>query len=343
MKKINFAIFGCGFIASVHAAAIRSIPEAYLVGATDVRDEAAESFAEKYEIKKYDGLKELLEDENIDVISVCTPNGTHADLAIQILKANKNVVLEKPMALSVADCDRIEEAVKQSKGRVMVISQLRSSPDIVRAREIVKSGVLGKLILCDLYMKYHRSPEYYRGSWKGTLAMDGGALMNQGVHGIDLIQHIVGPIKHVKSIVKTLYHDIEGEDTAVSVVEYENGALGIIEATTAINPGFDREIRIHGTNGSMELRENCIERLCINGKEEPCSTYESLGANSDPTKLNFEEHANQFKALVRLLNGDDVEIVDEHQGRKAVEIIEKIYVDRESEFKSANKKVGVNK
>lgn len=330
MKKTNFAIFGCGFIATVHAAAIRSIPDAELVGAADVRGEAAQAFAEKYQIEKYESLDALLADKEIDVISVCTPNGTHADLAIKILGADKNVVLEKPMALSVADCDRIEKAVKESKGRLMVISQLRTSPDIVRAKKIVESGVLGKLILCDLHMKYYRSPEYYRGSWKGTLAMDGGALMNQGVHGIDLIQHIVGPVKQVKSIVKTLYHDIEAEDTAVSVVEYENGALGIIEATTAINPGFDREIHIHGTNGSMELKENCIERLCINGKEEPCGTYESLGANSDPSKLDFEEHANQFKAFVRLLNGENVEIVDEHQGRKAIEIIEKIYVDRES-------------
>ena len=142
-----------------------------------------------------------------------------------------------------------------------------------------------------------------------------------------MLQYIAGPVKNIKSIVKTLVHNIEVEDTAVSAVEFENGALGVIEATTAAHPGFDREIKICGSKGYMELRENCIEKLVIDGVMQDCGKYTSLGAASDPTKLAFKEHANQFSTLIRVLDGEDAEYVNEYEGRKAVDIITRIYND----------------
>ena len=329
MKKYNFAIYGCGMIANIHADAIKSLEEANLFAVADVKMSYATAFAQKHETIAYADYNALLENEEIDIICLCTPNGTHAELALKALEYGKNVVTEKPMAITTFDCDRMIKSAKKSSGRLMVISQLRTAPDIMRAKEIVESGVLGKLVLCDLHMKYYRSEEYYKGTWKGTLAMDGGgALMNQGIHGVDLLQYIVGPVKNIKSIVKTLVHNIEVEDTAVSAVEFENGALGIIEATTAVNPGFDREIKIHGSKGYMEIRENCIEHLVIDGIEQSCENFVSLGANSDPTRLASKEHANQFNTLIRVLNGEDIEYVNEFEGRKAVDIITRIYADK---------------
>ena len=325
----NFVIYGCGMIANVHALAIKSLKDAILLGCADVKTDAAKSFAEKYHINHYETIEDVLADKQVDVVCICTPSGTHAQLAITFLNAGIHVVVEKPMAINTRDCDRIIEASEKSGAKIMVISQLRTSPDILRAREIVQSGVLGKLVLCDLHMKYYRSKEYYNNSWRGTWEMDGGgALMNQGIHGVDLLQYIVGPVKNIKSIVKTLVHKIETEDTVVSVVEYENGALGVIEATTAVNPSFDREIKIHGTNGYMEICDNCMQRFVVDGTENDCKKYDSVGTSNDPAAVKYYEHAKQLTIFMNVLEGKDEEYVNGYEGRKAVDIIERVYKDK---------------
>ncbi len=322
----NFVIYGCGLISTVHAEAVKSLENANLLGCCDVRAESAKAFAEKYNIKCYETIDDVLADKQVDVVCVCTPSGTHAELAVRSLNAGMNVVVEKPMALNTADCDKIIEAAEKSGAKITVISQLRTADDVNRAREIVQSGALGKLVLCDLHMKYYRSKEYYNNSWRGTKKMDGGgALMNQGIHGVDLLQYIVGPVKNIKSICRTLLHDIEVEDTAVAVVEYENGALGIIEATTAINPSYDREMKIHGSKGCIEMCDNCIQRLVIDGQEQPCNKYVSVGSSSNPAATRHYEHAKQFATFIEVIDGKDCEYVSGYEGRKAVDIIERIY------------------
>ena len=322
----NFVIYGCGLISTVHAEAVKSLENANLLGCCDVRAESAKAFAEKYNIKCYETIDDVLADKQVDVVCICTPSGTHAELAIKFLNAGINVVVEKPMALNTADCDKIIEAAEKSGAKITVISQLRTADDVNRAREIVQSGALGKLVLCDLHMKYYRSKEYYNNSWRGTKKMDGGgALMNQGIHGVDLLQYIVGPIKNLNSICRTLVHDIEVEDTAVAVVEYENGALGVIEATTAANPSYDREMKIHGSNGCIEICDNCIQRLVIDGVEHPCGTYQSVGSSSDPSKVQYFEHAKQIAKFIDVIDGKETDYVSGYEGKKAVDIIERIY------------------
>lgn len=325
----NFVIYGCGLIANVHALAINSLENAKLLGCSDVKIDAAKSFAEKYNIVCYETIEDVLADKQVDVVCICTPSGTHAQLAITFLHAGIHVVVEKPMAINTRDCDRIIEASEKSGAKIMVISQLRTSPDILHAREIVQSGVLGKLVLCDLHMKYYRSKEYYNSSWRGTWKMDGGgALMNQGIHGVDLLQYIVGPVKNIKSIVKTLVHQIETEDTVVSVVEYENGALGVIEATTAVNPSFDREIKLHGTKGYLEICDNCIQRFVVDGVEKECKKYDSAGTSNDAAAVKYYEHAKQLAIFMNVLDGKNEEYVNGYEGRKAVDIIERVYKDK---------------
>ena len=322
----RFAIFGCGVIAGFHAAALGDVEGASLTACADVNPAAAEAFAKKHDIRALADFDALLADPTVDVVTICTPNGTHAELAIRALEAGKHVVLEKPMAITVADCDRIIEARKASKGKLTVISQLRTSPDILRARELVRSGALGRIVLSELIMKYYRAPEYYKGSWRGTKKMDGGgALMNQGIHGVDILQYLVGPTKNIQSITRTLSHEIEVEDTAVASVEFESGALGVIVASTATHPGFERQIRISGTRGAVEITENQIVRLVIDGVDEACEAFTGASGASSNTAISHTEHAKQLSAFVRVLSGEDCEYVDEYEGKKAVEIIETIY------------------
>lgn len=329
-KKLNFTIYGCGMISDVHALAAKSLDGAELVGCADIAKARADAFAEKYGIKAYETLEDMLADKEVDVVCICTPNGTHAELAIKVLQAGKNVILEKPMAITTKECDDIIAEAEKSKGKIMVISQMRTAPDIIRAKELVQSGAIGKLILCDLYMKFYRDPSYYKGSWRGTLKMDGGgALINQGIHGVDILQYIAGPISKTKSLVKTLLHDIEAEDTLVSAIEFESGAIGVIEATTSVNPGYDREIKIHGSRGTIEICQTCIERLVIDGIEQECNKFVSRGDSNSPSTVTHEEHAKQYEAFIRAINGEDVEYVNQYEGRKAVDIIERIYKDKE--------------
>ena len=190
----------------------------------------------------------------------------------------------------------------------------------------MRLGALGKIVLAELIMKYYRAPEYYKGSWRGTKRMDGGgALMNQGIHGVDILQYLVGPVKRTQSIVRTLSHDIEVEDTAVASLEFESGALGVILASTATHPGFERQLRISGTRGAVEIVENQIVRLVIDGVDEPCEKFSGASGASSNTAISHAEHAKQRSSFIRVLSGEDREYVDEYEGKKAVEIIEAIY------------------
>jgi predicted dehydrogenase len=267
-KNVKFGILGCGMIASIHADAIKNIENATLVGVADNNVEFARKFASKHSVKAFDCYEQMLKSD-IDVVCICTPSYFHAQNAIDALNSGKHVVVEKPMALCVADADRVDEASKRNNKLVTVISQLRFSDDVVRLKEYVESGAFGKISLCTLTMKYYRSKEYFASSnWKGTLKFDGGgALMNQGIHGVDLMQYIMGGVKNVSGKIGTLCHSVEVEDTAVATVEFNNGALGVIVASTCAYPGFDRKLEIHGEKGYAILTENNLEKLMIDGKD----------------------------------------------------------------------------
>ena len=325
--KIKFGIVGCGMIAHVHAKAIGDICTAELVGVADNSYDFALKFAQKWGVRAFNDYNELLSDKEIDVVCVCTPSCFHAQNAIDALNSGKHVVLEKPMAITVEDTDKIIETCAKTGNLLTVISQLRFSKDIIKIKKLIEEGAFGKITLCELNMKYYRDPEYYSSSpWKGTLKFDGGgALMNQGIHGIDLLEFVMGEITSVNGKAKTLYHDIEVEDTAVAIVEFASGALGTIIASSCAYPGFDRKITISGSDGYAILRENKIEKMQIKGEvfEGDCSNT-SAGAN-DPTKVNSDFHKLQFENLLSAIKGEAKLLIDCHEGKKAVKIIKSIY------------------
>ena len=322
----KFGILGCGMIAGVHADAIGSIENAELSAVSDNNPECARSFAEKHGALAYESYADML-NSDIDVVCICTPSCFHANNAIEAMRAGKHVVLEKPMALSTADADEVIR-VSQETGRLLaVICQLRFADDVRRLKRLVEENAFGKLSLCNLSMKYYRSDEYYSSSpWKGTLKFDGGgALMNQGIHGVDLLEYIVGGVKDVQGIIRTLSHKIEAEDTAVATVEFECGALGVIQGSSCAYPGFERRLEIHGDRGYAVLVENNLKELMINREQIPVSDFEVVRTASDPSAVQSDMHKLQIKNLLLAIDGKEPLLIDAKEGRRAVKIIEDIY------------------
>lgn len=325
---ISFAILGTGVAAEIHAKAINSLGNARLAGVFSTNDNDAKAFSEKYNTKRYKSYAELLGDDNIHAVCICTPSGLHADHAIDALNHGKHVVVEKPIALSEKDADRIAKAVSESGCILTVISQLRFSDDVKKVKELYDKNAFGKITNVSLYMKYWRSEEYYKtGGWHGTKAMDGGgALMNQGIHGIDLLLYITGGVKLLYGKAKTCYHNIEVEDMAVAAIETENGALGVIEASTCTFPGFDRRVEISGSNGCVILDNGNIKKLVIDGKEISLpETAKIISSAHDPRKTGYELHARQIADFIAAIHEEKSLEVDIYDGKKAVSLIEAIY------------------
>ena len=252
----------------------------------------------------------------------------HAEQAIAALNKNKHVLVEKPMALNSTDAKKVCEAAKESQKLLSVVFQSRYAEDIQLTKKLLDQNKLGTLTFCDLYMKYWRSPSYFEASpWRGTFAMDGGgALMNQGIHGIDIMHYLLGAPRLLGAKVKTLVHSIETEDTAVAAVEYPCGALGVIQASTSANPGFDRKIEIHGSRGYATIVDTYLEKLFVDGEFVVNQKVEaSVGTSSDPTKMSHEKHLLQFKNFINAIFGEEKLISTAEDGYASVSFIEKIY------------------
>ncbi len=325
-QTIRFGIVGCGAIGHWHAKALQSLPDAVLVGAADGVPARAVEFGTTYGVRAFATPEALFASPDVDVACICTPSGLHAPLAIQALEAGKHVVVEKPMALTLVDADRVLEAGRRNGRLIAVISQLRFSPAVRRLKEAVDQGRLGRLVMADLVMEYHRTQEYYDlGGWRGTWAMDGGgALMNQGIHGIDLLQYVMGPVKSVSARIATLVRRIEVEDTAAVVVEFENGALATVQATTSVYPGYPRRLGIHGDRGSIVLEEDTLVAWDLLDPGEgpaPVLGHTQSKASSDPGAVGTEGHIRQLGDFADAVRTGGRPLVDGVEGRKAVEII----------------------
>ena len=318
----NFALIGCGAIAEMHATAIEDMENAGLCGVYDTRRESAESFAQRHKCRVFGTLDDLFACEDVHIVNICTPSGLHADLAIRAAEAGKHVVVEKPMAITKQQLNELVAATERYKTKVAVITQLRFAPSIQKAKKAIEEGRLGKILLADFTGKFYRSQEYYgHGGWRGTWAMDGGgALMNQGVHGVDLVQYLMGGVKSVMAICRTQAREIETEDTAYLLLEYKNGAVGAIHSTTVAAPGYPRIIEINGTKGTIKLQEDQILVWDVEGESMETGATESK-AGSDPMAFSYAFHKLQFADLIEAIEQDRPPLVDVYEGKKPVDII----------------------
>lgn len=327
MKIYHFAIIGGGMIAGVHAAAIAQMPNARIAAVYDPVPSCAQAFATKYGCNAVNSLEALLADEEIEIVNICTPSGTHAEIAIAAAKAGKHVVVEKPLAITSESADAVVEAQKKYGVRICVISQLRFSESVQALKTAIQAGAFGKPVLNSLSMRYFRNEEYYRGSsWRGKWATDGGgALMNQGIHGLDLLCYLCGPVRSVYAQYRTLLHKIEVEDTLCAVLEFENGSLGTLEASTAVAPGQLRQIKVGGTLGSAVLQENEITDWNAPAPRPDVKTAWKVNAANDPSAIDCDGHRLQFENLLDSIEFGVPLLVDSAEGCRVVKLILAIY------------------
>ena len=320
--KIKIAIIGCGMIADFHVAALQTIEGAEICGVYDTSENKRNAFGKKYCLNVFSSKDEIWKSD-CDLVAICTPSGTHASFAVAALGAGKNVAVEKPLALTYADCLKVAEA---AKGKICApISQLRFSDSVLAAKRMIDDGRLGRITLINLSMKYFRDESYYAGSWRGTFAMDGGgALMNQGIHGIDIMRFLGGKVKGVQGIVRTLTHNIEVEDTAVANVIFESGALGTIDAATSVKPGYPRRLEICGDKGSIIMEEDSIVKADVEGFSIGENKI-SVAAHSDPSAISAEGHRRQYENIVSAMRGEKQLAYTVADAAETVKLITSIY------------------
>lgn len=331
-RRIKFGIIGCGTISNWYAGAIAGMDSAELVRVYDAFPEPAKAFSEKYGVE-YDTDLSKFFSSDLDAVCICTPSGLHARYAVAAAEAGKHIVVEKPMGITSAQLDEIEDACGRSGVKLCAISQLLFSDGVRKVREALDDGKLGRPILGDVVMKYFRSDEYYRkGGWRGTWKMDGGgALMNQGIHGVSLLLYLMGPVRTVTALTKTLRHPVDVEDTAVALMEFRSGALGYLVGTTSVSPGMPRILNLHGTKGSITLTEDAVTQWDLEGEPPlPTPAESTQDTANDPSGFSVENHRRQLGDFIDALqNGTDPKF-GPREGRKPVDLILAVYRSAET-------------
>ncbi len=340
-KSYGFGIIGCGMIAGFHAKAVGDIRGAKVVACYDAMPAAADNFAASQGCKAYHKLEDMLADPAIDIVTIGTPSGAHMEPAVAAAKAGKHVIVEKPLEITLKRCDAIIDACAKNKVKCSAIFPSRFHQSSREIRKAVEEGRFGKLTLAESYVKWFRSQAYYdSGKWRGTWELDGGgALMNQAIHSVDLLAWFMGEVKEIRAQVATLAHErIAVEDTAVATVEFANGALGVIEATTAAYPGYLKRIELHGSEGTAAMEEEDIVlwdfakkgRADAGVKKRMESRISTAGGASDPKAIGHHGHTEQFKDVIKAIEEDREPAVNGAEGRRSVEIILAIYKAAES-------------
>jgi UDP-N-acetyl-2-amino-2-deoxyglucuronate dehydrogenase len=257
----GFGIIGCGMIANFHARAVNDIRGAKVVACFDAMPASADRFAAAQNCRAYHSLKEMLADPAVDVVTIGTPSGAHMEPAVAAARAGKHVIVEKPLEITLKRCDTIIRECEKSKVKLSAIFPSRFHQSSVELKRAVDQGRFGRLTLGESYVKWFRTQAYYdSGAWRGTWELDGGgALMNQAIHSVDILTWLMGPVVEITAQTGLLAHErIAVEDTAVATLKFANGALGVIEASTAAYPGYLKRIEIHGSEGSAAMEEEDV-------------------------------------------------------------------------------------
>jgi UDP-N-acetyl-2-amino-2-deoxyglucuronate dehydrogenase len=338
-STLGFGIIGVGMIADFHAQAIAHTRGGKLVGVATRNAENARVFAAKHQVPFVTtSVDELVARPDIHVVCVTTPSGAHLEPALAAVREGKHVVVEKPIEISTERADELLRAADAAGVKVSPIFQARFGEGARTIKAAVDAGRLGRLVLASAYVKWHRSAEYYSG-WKGSLKLDGGgALINQGIHAIDLLQWFAGMPEEVFSWnTRRVYSHIEAEDTATAALRYPGGALGSIEATTAAWPGWQRRIELCGETGSVMLEDDHISHWDFRDEKpgDEAIRAKKIDAKmrsgaSAPGAISFEGHRRQIQDLIDAVHENRPVAIDGHEARKAVALIRGLYASAES-------------
>ena len=327
-KKIGFGIIGTGNIAKFHADCIEKITDAHLFGVLSKSKSRAQQVAKDYKCPVFWEMEKLLSQQEIDVICVCNESGLHGTTIAEIAKAGKHILCEKPLETTVDKIDRIAAVVKSSGVQLGCVFQNRENPEYKKFKNYIESGSLGKILLCQTSINWYRPPTYYKSSWRGTKALDGGAaLINQGIHTIDLMLDLMGEVILVGGIVDTLHHQIEGEDVAVASLKFKSGALGTLSGGTALYPGEPESITIYGTLGNIVFRGGKIVSSTVESIHQALrESDENPGSGaSDPMAITDQFHIAAIKDIIDAIRFNRSPRVNIDQAKKSVALINAIY------------------
>jgi len=338
MNPVRFGIIGVGNIAAFHAKAISMVEGAELVAVHSRTQETGEAFAKEQGCDYESTLESLLARGDIDAIAITTPSGTHTDLGITAAQAGKHVLCEKPLDITVEKVDALVSACDEAGVILGAIFQSRFGAGSQALKRAIDSGRFGRLTQCSAYIPWFRSNEYYASAgWRGTWELDGGgALMNQGIHAIDLLLWLAGDVTEVSARCQTLIRPIEVEDNAVAWLQFANGGIGCIQGSTACYPGESRRIEIKGERGSVTLIDDVPTFWDFDEARPEDDEVKGLAANakigggaSDPKAISVEGHRVQYEDFVGAVREGRAPAIPGREGRKAVALIRAIYASSE--------------
>jgi predicted dehydrogenase len=332
MTPIRFALIGAGNIGKIYVAAFAQIPDAVVTVVCDSVEATGRALAEQCGAQWVADYRDAVARTDVDAVIVATPSGTHAEVAVAAASAGKHLLVEKPLEITLGRADAIIQAAEMAGVVLACIFGLRFTVGAAQAKAAVDAGRLGRLALADVAVKWYRPQSYYNSSWRGTWAIDGGgALMNQSIHCVDLVQWLAGPVASVIGRTTTLAHRMETEDTASAVLTYANGALGVIQGATSCWPGDPARVELRGDRGTIALEEGRIVvwKLADATPQEEAAMLALEGAGgtgaADPLAIGFEKHRRQIVDCIDAIRTGRPPAVSGREARCAVEIVRAVY------------------
>ena len=339
-SPLHFAIIGCGVISSTHARALAELPGAQLSAVCDVIEARASTLSAGYAAfqplipttpQVYSDYHALLARPDIDVVDICTPSGTHAEIGIAAAQAGKHVIVEKPIDVTLRKARALVEACHKAGVKLSVISQHRFDPAVVALKEAVDAGKLGQLNFGGSHTKWYRSQEYYdSGQWRGTWSMDGGgALINQSIHYVDLLVYIMGSVAELSAYTATRAHQhLEVEDIAVASVRFASGALGLIEGNTAAYPGFEARLDIYGSEGSVIVVNDRVAEWRLRSGED-CAVQDDTASTfiggTSSLDIWHLAHRRQLADVINAITQDRAPLVSGEDAYRALQVVLAVY------------------
>jgi UDP-N-acetyl-2-amino-2-deoxyglucuronate dehydrogenase len=330
MTTRSVGIIGAGNISETHARAAAGIPGVRVVAVYGGNRGKAAALAARYQAASYDTLPAFLAHRPMDVVAIGSPSGLHAEQGIAAARTGLHVLVEKPIDISTERADALIAATDEAGVTLGVFFQDRFKPDLVRLKRLLDDGRLGRPLIVDARVPWYRPPEYYLGSrWRGTWSLDGGgALMNQGIHTVDLLLWLMGDVRRVQSRTTTALHGIEVEDTALALIDFENGAVGSLVATTAAYPGYPRRIQVTGSSGSAVIDHDRLAAIDLRqpGDDSIVAAPEGVAASaSSPVVADVGPHRAVFEDFFDAIATGRSPGCDGREARRSVALVQAIY------------------
>ncbi|HZG76956.1 MAG TPA: Gfo/Idh/MocA family oxidoreductase [Paenibacillus sp.] len=328
MKRWGFGLIGCGAIADVHLKALAELDRARIVGVSSRTEERARSTGGQWKCGWTTDYRKLLADPEVEIVCVTTSSGTHGPIGLEAIRAGKHLVVEKPIAMTSAEAEAMVMEAERNGVTLSVIAQNRFYDHHRWIKRVVEEGRIGKLLLAEISRPYYRTQAYYDSAdWRGTIAEDGGALMNQGIHSIDLLLWIAGGVRSVNGRTATLTHRMEAEDLGLAILTMENGAFATVMCSTSMAPGFEPTFHLYGEKGAIRVEGSRVVHWSVPDVPLPDSLQhlESKSSAADPRNVSHQYHQLQLLDVMDAIEAGRAPLVTGRDGMAAVRLIEMIY------------------